>query len=701
MAIDDRDALLINWRHVPVLTSRRLDTWGNVWYDPVAGLWRQVTAYQTLLEIYMSTGPTPRGPWSGRTKILDQGETGAWDDYALNVPFMWYEAGQTRPWRMTYIGMRSTTNYQIGLATSVDGVTWERKDTQGNTLTDAVLKCGAALQWDDDDLDYGGLIKVGDTYYLYYDTILIGQRKIGLATSTDLVTWTKHAGNPLWSGVDGYWDKDHTDASDLAQGFFCPDIVRWDKADGTVRYLMILPHYVVASPATQFQVYTDTSPVFAKTTRTYVGKFCDVTTDALTLDGTAVTSSDVPRIITDTIERNVKTSLLTGDEVLCMESLYAGVWMQTFASHHKTFNGATLSDICLDLPNNDPELRIMPAPADADYIGLWLFGATMTPMDWSGNGYHMIAEVSDWNSSGPLFGAATYMQTGISGTAVAALDAVTGDFTIEIEASFASDYTTGTRTLLGYSNDVGNHHFYLYVAAAAGPTYTLKLAITSAVDSTSKVASVALGAITLNQIYNLAITRTAGHVYFFKDGVELTASKADAILAITIKTLAIPFRIGAQSTGLTAPWVGRVRGVGISDVARWTADYTAAPLGHIYKASGNLFTRVSDFAAAGAGGLSLATTVPANTSITQKGRNAANVADKSVDDGDFTALTTSVPATRYQQFELALATTDTAVTPSGTKCQPYQHELLDRKKVKRGTDRGDGLKGLHRSINRL
>ena len=67
----------------------------------------------------------------------------------------------------------------------------------------------AVTGWDDFLIGSPAVVKVGATYYLFYE----GQnstnylRAIGLATSTDGITWTKSASNPvLTEGTSGAWD---------------------------------------------------------------------------------------------------------------------------------------------------------------------------------------------------------------------------------------------------------------------------------------------------------------------------------------------------------------------------------------------------------------------------------------------------------------------------------------------------------------
>ncbi|MBN2650815.1 MAG: hypothetical protein JXR63_00430 [Spirochaetales bacterium] len=105
----------------------------------------------------------------------------------------------------------------IGLATSPDGITWTKKGT--------ILSPDENL-WDSWFLDTPCILKVGETWYLYYfgdsDNLSTGGR-IGLATSTDGITWSRHAGNPvLQPGGETDWDSNWVESP----------TVRYDTNDG-------------------------------------------------------------------------------------------------------------------------------------------------------------------------------------------------------------------------------------------------------------------------------------------------------------------------------------------------------------------------------------------------------------------------------------------------------------------------------------
>jgi len=63
-----------------------------------------------------------------------------------------------------------------------------------------MLTVGASGAWDDKYIQHPSIIKVGDTWRMYYSAQSIANSKLGLATSTDFRTWTKYEGNPIYEG---------------------------------------------------------------------------------------------------------------------------------------------------------------------------------------------------------------------------------------------------------------------------------------------------------------------------------------------------------------------------------------------------------------------------------------------------------------------------------------------------------------------
>ena len=92
-------------------------------------------------------------------------------------------------YKMWYNG--TTQQYDslaIGYAESVNGITWER-----DTLNNPVLTTGSPGEWDDHAVGEPRVIFIDGIYYMMYTGFLDElHRKIGLATSSNGIHWTKY-----------------------------------------------------------------------------------------------------------------------------------------------------------------------------------------------------------------------------------------------------------------------------------------------------------------------------------------------------------------------------------------------------------------------------------------------------------------------------------------------------------------------------
>lgn len=151
------------------------------------------TNYKTVtLTIAPATSPaTPAGSsnWTrqGTGAVLNPSSSG-WDSYLLGSPSV-IRVGTT--YYLYYEGLNTATYiHAIGVATSADGVHW----TKG---AGPVLQATAGT-WDSTEVRYPSVVKNGSNYLMVYQGTGTGIA-LGLATSTDGITWTKHSG-PVVSG---------------------------------------------------------------------------------------------------------------------------------------------------------------------------------------------------------------------------------------------------------------------------------------------------------------------------------------------------------------------------------------------------------------------------------------------------------------------------------------------------------------------
>ncbi len=139
------------------------------------------------------------------------GTPGQWDEGSVNDEWVIYESGQYKMW---YGGQTivngNPTSYQIGYATSSDGIHWTKY------ADNPVLAPGPSGTWDDLYVHLPTVIRNGSSYIMYYRgsstkttvTSLKVESSLGMATSSDGVHWKK-SGSPLTlarssSGWDTY-----------------------------------------------------------------------------------------------------------------------------------------------------------------------------------------------------------------------------------------------------------------------------------------------------------------------------------------------------------------------------------------------------------------------------------------------------------------------------------------------------------------
>lgn len=210
---------------------------------------------------------------SANNPVLEKSAAVAWDDNNVGVPMVWKE-GAT--WYMLYRGGTPAVGVDAtGLATSPDGITWTKE------VTNPVLE-GTALEWDGaagGGAEVWGVIKVDATYYAYYEAVHSDGtgRAIGVATSSDLVTWTKDANNPIFT-----------------YGRFCPFVFKYGEL-----YYILVPHYAYVTDYAEIEIYSCATPTFYSDDRTYLG-----TVKKPGASGWDAKDQDTPVILTDDIFRN-------------------------------------------------------------------------------------------------------------------------------------------------------------------------------------------------------------------------------------------------------------------------------------------------------------------------------------------------------------------------------------------------------------
>lgn len=122
--------------------------------------------------------------------VLRRGGPGSWDETIIWCPMVWKEES----YHMIYSGRNSRKTMQIGYATSVDGIHW-MKSARNPVFNDPT--------WAHDRTEGWGVIKIADSYLLWYNTLGIIPRQVGVAVSKDLIEWTPYKNIPIFASVDG------------------------------------------------------------------------------------------------------------------------------------------------------------------------------------------------------------------------------------------------------------------------------------------------------------------------------------------------------------------------------------------------------------------------------------------------------------------------------------------------------------------
>jgi hypothetical protein len=128
--------------------------------------------------------------------VLDLGASGEWDGVHVSEPTVLFDGTEYQMW---YAGQWHGLPYRIGLATSPDGITWEKH------LGNPVLDSGASGTWDDFHVFSPTVLFDGTEYKMWYAGGYSNSR-IGYATSTDGIVWVKHPNPVLDVGEYGTWD---------------------------------------------------------------------------------------------------------------------------------------------------------------------------------------------------------------------------------------------------------------------------------------------------------------------------------------------------------------------------------------------------------------------------------------------------------------------------------------------------------------
>jgi len=135
--------------------------------------------------------------------VLNLGASDTWDDYHVYEPTILLDGTTYKMW---YTGEDGSDQPRIGYATSSDGITWAKYNKPG---TGYVLPLGDSGEWDDYHVYHPTVLYDGTQYKMWYSGYDGSNVRIGYATSTNGIDWTKYDNNPVLNlGASGTWDDD-------------------------------------------------------------------------------------------------------------------------------------------------------------------------------------------------------------------------------------------------------------------------------------------------------------------------------------------------------------------------------------------------------------------------------------------------------------------------------------------------------------
>ena len=138
----------------------------------------------------------------GSTAIVTKGSGGSWNETGVDYPFVIYDAAASL-WKMWFVGWNGAGTYAIGYATSSDGLAWTPYGSS------AVLSPLGG--WDGSILMSPCVLRESaSSYKMLYsgNNPSPPGAQIGLATSSDGISWTPYASNPVIpKGAASSWNE--------------------------------------------------------------------------------------------------------------------------------------------------------------------------------------------------------------------------------------------------------------------------------------------------------------------------------------------------------------------------------------------------------------------------------------------------------------------------------------------------------------
>lgn len=260
----------IKSKNNPVLDFYR-NSFGSVWRDGQ----KDYFYWCDFKNVYLSTKYANESVWSKGTPILLGGYM--WDR-EISLSMVFKDKGS---WWMLYRG-RGCDNYRsyaIGLASSEDGLHWEKYE-YNPVMKEVVDEWDGMQNREHRMFDPWGIIKVDGVYHLWFNSENPDRcRSVGLAYSKDLVNWKRDTNNPIFD-----------------YGRFCVFPFKWNSW-----YWLIVPSGGLSRKGdVRFELYRCKSPSFYRDEREFVSNILNCGNDGQ-FDSMYI---DTPCLLTKDIERD-------------------------------------------------------------------------------------------------------------------------------------------------------------------------------------------------------------------------------------------------------------------------------------------------------------------------------------------------------------------------------------------------------------
>jgi hypothetical protein len=218
----DNNGTILYTGETDVLVQENVVTQLNLTLNPV-------TTGMGTIYIFVTWGTSNASQWIdyGGNPILTRNNNPSFPN-GVNTTKIIYDNGIYKMW---YDGIYNSAVASVWYAESQDGLNW---NTIGST---PVLSKGNESAWDAYSIAVSAVIKVGNTYKMYYTghNNYYDDIKTGIALSTDGINWTKNS-TPIFGIIAGYYHFNFTDVilkDSVYYGYYCCSALN-NTTDGTI-----------------------------------------------------------------------------------------------------------------------------------------------------------------------------------------------------------------------------------------------------------------------------------------------------------------------------------------------------------------------------------------------------------------------------------------------------------------------------------